>query len=121
MVDVWHSPDKKGSKPATKPCAAGVNNDPNSLIFIDRTKDGELTRRLRKIETDLQRTLGDKIKIVEKAGDPLKNMLWKADPWDGSDCWDPGCKVCLEELESKMLCILELARCAKRRERRVCI
>ena len=40
----------------------------------------------------------NKIKIVEKAGLKLQDLLHKADPWQGMDCQRAGCLLCLTKL-----------------------
>ena len=75
--------------------------DPKALVFIDRTKDGELIRRLRKTEQEMEEAIGERIKLVEKAGNPVKHQLWKADPW-GMACDDICCSVCEEEMEKRI-------------------
>ena len=72
-------------------------------MFIERTNNGELARRLRKAEEEMKDTLGDCVKIVEKAGTQVKSLLWKPDPWNGTGCHKKDCPVCEEE-EEKVLC-----------------
>ena len=56
-------------------------NDPASVLFIERTVNGELARRLRTADEVLEEYVGDKVKIVERAGTQLKNLLCNPDPW----------------------------------------
>ena len=79
-----------------------TNQEPNSLLFVDRTKDGSLITKLRTVEGRLQEALGSKIKLVEKVGNAVKNILWKPDPW-GSECKEIACKVC-KEGDEKRIC-----------------
>ena len=54
-------------------------------------------RRIRTAEEDMEKQLGDRIKVVERAGTQLKNLLWKPDPWNGTGCMTVDCQVCSEE------------------------
>ena len=67
-------------------------------MFVFYTKGGELARRLRVAEEDLQKQTGVKIKIVERTGRKVIDVLHKADPWQGKDCGRPQCILC----ETKM-------------------
>ena len=65
-----------------------------SVMFVPFTKGGELAKRLREAEEDLQRQTGVKIKIVERTGQKLVDVLHRADPWQGQDCGRPQCLLC---------------------------
>ena len=52
-----------------------------SVMFVPYTKGGELARRLRLAEEDLMKQTGVKIKIVERTGRRIVDLLFKADPW----------------------------------------
>ena len=104
---VWHSPQKGIRKEEIREHKREDNKKDNnkisSLLFIDRTKEGGLTTKLREVEKELGEMIGDKVKIIEKAGDQIKGLLWKADPW-GLPCSDVCCPVCLEEEEDMRTC-----------------
>ena len=40
---------------------------------------------------------------MERTGNKMKSLIWKADPWGGVECWDKSCPVCCEEKE-KQIC-----------------
>ena len=71
---------------------------PTAVLFVERTPNGELVRMLRAREKELQSVLGDKVKIVEKAGCKLERRLCVRDPWQKARCLaaDTGnmCEVC---------------------------
>ena len=72
-----------------------------SVMFVPYTKGGELARRIRAAEEDLQRQTGVKIKIVERTGRKLIDLLHRADPWQGQDCGRPGCLLCETKLKTE--------------------
>ena len=63
-------------------------------MFVPQTEGGELARRLRETEQELEKQSGFRIKIVEKTGQKLMDLLHKADPWQGQDCERPQCILC---------------------------
>ena len=65
-----------------------------SVMFVPYTKGGELARRLRLAEEDLLKQTGVKIKIVERTGRKIVDILHKSDPWQGRDCGRPQCILC---------------------------
>ena len=64
-----------------------------SVMFVPYTRGGELAKRLRTAEEELGRQTGIKIKVVEKTGTRLVDLLHKSDPWQGQDCQRPGCLI----------------------------
>ena len=68
-----------------------------TVLFIPRTQNGELARRMRQAETDLEKLTGFKVKIVEKAGTMIKRIVTNSNPWAGGPCGRPECLVCKHE------------------------
>ena len=69
-------------------------------MFVPFTKDGELTRRMKEAENELGRQTGVKIKIVERTGTRLVDLLHKSDPWQGEDCQRPLCILCQTKMKT---------------------
>ena len=102
--DVWHSPAKQWNREESyiKNKTTKKKDEPaKTILFTERTKEGGLITKLRKKEGELKNTMGEGVKLVEKCGNPIKGMLWKADPW-GLECEDICCPVCKEEKERKI-------------------
>ena len=70
------------------------SQEPISLLFIPRTVNGRLATRLRRKEEELQKTLGMKVKMVERGGDMLRSMLVRNNPWSYQDCERQECIPC---------------------------
>ena len=85
-------PGSKSKKRLEKPEGQG---EVATVLFVERTWHGELARRLRQAETDLYNLTGDKIKIVERTGTTLKDLLHNTNPWAGQNCGRKGCMICL--------------------------
>ena len=69
-----------------------------SVLFIPHTANSELATVLRDRENKLYETTGEKVKIVERAGKRLEDLLTKGDPWKGSDCQRPNCFICTTKI-----------------------
>ena len=65
-----------------------------TVLFVEQTKGGELARRMRQAEEKLSRMTGWKIKIVEKSGRTLKQILVKSNPWATGMCDRLDCYPC---------------------------
>ena len=71
-----------------------------AVMFVPYTVRGELARRLREAEEDLGEQTGVKLKIVERTGRRLVDLLHTADPWQGRDCGRPKCLLCWTKLKT---------------------
>ena len=68
-----------------------------SVLFVPRTKGGELARRLRNEEEKMAEITGYRVKIVEKSGSQVRRTLCSKNPWAGSKCQRENCMVCKQE------------------------
>ena len=64
------------------------------VMFVPYTRHSELALRLRENEEKMENLTGYRIKIVEKGGTKLVDILHKANPWAGQDCGRDGCLLC---------------------------
>ena len=62
-----------------------------SVMFLDNTGGGELTRRLQEAEIELGRATGYRVRMAESAGSPLGMLLPSTNPWGPSDCTRQNC------------------------------
>ena len=65
--------------------------DPKAVMFCPYTPGGELAKRLRDVELDMEKSSGYKIKIVEEAGEKVLDILHSSNPWKGEDCGRERC------------------------------
>ena len=65
-----------------------------AVLFAPFTPIGELAKELRLAEVKLAELTGYKLKVVERAGTRLEDLLTKSDPWQGSDCLREKCLMC---------------------------
>ena len=70
---------------------------PITILFVPKTEGGELAKRMRLAEQEIEKITGDRIKVVERAGTMLKRILTKSNPWAGGNCGRIDCLVCRYE------------------------
>ena len=72
-------------------------NDKNpirAVMFVPYTTNGTLAKLLRQNEEKLEELTGTKLKIVERSGTKLVDILTKSNPWQGQDCSRKNCLLC---------------------------
>ena len=74
---------------------------PVAVMFVPYTEGGELARRLREVEMEQEKASGFRIKIVERSGMRLVDMLHRANPWQGQDCKRPKCLLCKTKIATE--------------------
>ena len=78
-----------------------------TVLFVEQTRDGRLAKDIREVLKRLEVILGFKVKVVERAGTSLKNLLPNTNPWAGAHCSRTECITCNQGAE-------ELQNCTKR-------
>ena len=68
-----------------------------AVLFVPRTKGGELAKKLRTEEEKLEGMTGYRLKIVERSGKQVRREFCKSNPWAGSHCQRSNCLVCQQE------------------------
>ena len=76
-----------------------------SILFVEQTREGELSKKLREVIQRLAPTLGFSIKVVERAGMSLKNKFPQSSLWDGAKCGRDRCTTCNQGAETLAPCI----------------
>ena len=63
-------------------------------MFVPYTENGELAKRFREAEKEIGKQTGIKLKIVERTGTKIVDLLHRSDPWQGQDCQREDCLLC---------------------------
>ena len=63
-------------------------------MFVPYTTNGKLAKMLRENEERLSQLTLTKLKIVERTGTKLQDILTKSNPWQGQDCTRENCLLC---------------------------
>ena len=82
-----------------------------AVMFVPYTPNGILAKWLRENEEKLSELTSTKLKIVERTGVKLTDMLTKSNPWQGEDCSRKNCLLCHTKTRSGKLTSQE---CSKR-------
>ena len=108
--------DRNGTKPLYKSCNRNFeerqiskakkrlnwwNNEHakiqyTSVLFVTPTPGGILVKELRKREEELNRNSTERIKIVEKGGLKIKDILGSKNPFKKTKCVQKTCPLCTE-------------------------
>ena len=75
-----------------------------SVLFVEHTKDGELSRRLREVIGRMAPMLGFSVKVVERTGRTLKSCFPQSSLWEGVHCGHPQCITCNQGAETLAPC-----------------
>ena len=63
-------------------------------MFVPYTPYSELAKKLREAEEKLESLTGYRLKVVERAGAKLEDLLHTNNPWRGKDCGRELCMLC---------------------------
>ena len=96
----WRKYKRKKKKPKVEKKGGKVDNgeekiEYKTVIFIQHTYESSLAKRIREKLEKLEEAGGNiKIKIVERAGDKIVDLLHRSNPWDNIDCMRNDCLLC---------------------------
>ena len=74
---------------------------PIAVYFVPRTPGGVLASMVRKSEQRMENVFTRRVKISERPGTKLEEVLTKSNPWGDRDCGRKKCNVCGQEDEGK--------------------
>ena len=86
---------RRKERKGTTPVEEGGQGDVKAVMFVPYTVDSMLAKRMRDAEQTLQEMTGYRLKIVERSGTALEDILAKADPWQGQEYGREKCLLCL--------------------------
>ena len=72
-----------------------------SVLFVPHTNGSILAKKLREAEEMMENLTGYRLKIVERSGLKLEDILHKSKPWQGQDCDRPGCLLCTTKMKTE--------------------
>ena len=72
-----------------------------AVMFVPFTPNSELARALRENEEKLEKLTRTKVKIVERTGRKLVDLVTKSNPWQGQDCQRMNCLLCTTKLHTE--------------------
>ena len=78
---------KRSYNPKTK------SPNTESVLFVCQTRHGQLAKRLQQVEDNIAQVTGNRVKVVERSGTTIRQLLVKSNPWAGGHC-GRDCMVC---------------------------
>ena len=103
-----HPPPKRNKSIRGARPPLGVSSlKTKTVLFVEQTRGGELAKVLREDVGRLENLLGFRLKIVERTGMSLRNLLPNTNPWGGAHCSRDDCRPCNQPGE-------EVADCTRR-------
>ena len=66
-----------------------------TVMFVPQTPGGALSKRLKIVENEISKLTGERVKIVERGGTQVKQILHKSNPWSQGFCGRENCLPCL--------------------------
>ena len=69
-------------------------NPAKSVLFVPNTENSVLATDIRETIQSLRPWTLMNIKVVERSGDKLQDLLCKSNPWDNQDCERENCFSC---------------------------
>ena len=94
-----HNGKKKGAE-----VCQGAQPKYKSVLFVEQTVGGELSRRLREVLQRLAPVMGFTVKVVEWAGASLQSNFPQASIWEGAHCGRELCITCNQGADEMEQC-----------------
>ena len=87
---------------SSKPEAMRKKSKPKSeeletvtVMFVSQTPNGELAKNLQKAENEIAKFTGERVRICERGGKTIRQILHKSNPWSGGPCGRKNCLPCI--------------------------
>ena len=72
-----------------------------AVMFVPHTPGSTLAKLLRENEEKIAKLTKNKLKIVERAGKKLQDIITKSNPWRGQDCQRENCLICITKTRTE--------------------
>ena len=100
------SKDSKGKgnnkKRVNKQYKVDTESQIEAVLFVPATPEGELARRIQEGDDRMREGTGERrIKVVERGGETLREMLCRNNPWGNMKCERERCLSCEHSKEGK--------------------
>ena len=71
-----------------------LDEPPKAVLFVQSTPNSELATLIREVVQKLRPWTGINLKVVERAGNKVQDLIHKSNPWDSNDCERTDCFAC---------------------------
>ena len=93
---------------------SGATPKITGVLFVPHTEKSELAKRIREKLKVMESISSLRVKVVERTGGKIVELLHKSNPWESSDCNREKCKFCITEEnvgKCKQRCIVYETQC----------
>ena len=91
----WREKKGRGKRISKKGEKVHATTDPiQGVMFIAHTEGSELAKRVRRKLENFEEISRIRVKIVERVGSKLEDLLHKSNPWDNLPCERADCELC---------------------------
>ena len=92
----WFRPKRKNPASKRKKKNSHIN-DPEvvTVMFVSQTPGGKLAKLLQKVEEKISKLTNERVRMVERAGRSVKQLLVRSNPWAGGVCDRDKCLPCI--------------------------
>ena len=93
----WFKPNKSKQAAKNRKNKKKTNTtDPEvvTVLFVSQTPGGKLSKQLQKVEERISKLTKEKVRMVERAGRTVKQLLVRSNPWAGGVCGRELCLLC---------------------------
>ena len=71
-----------------------------AVLFVQNTEDSALANQIKEMIQTLKPWTGINLKVVERAGDKIQDLLHRSNPWEDEICGRKSCHPCLSSMKS---------------------
>ena len=97
---MWHHYEKTKEKITALEKEIKPIGPAKAVLFVQYTENSALAGQIRELVKSLKPWTGIGLKIVEKAGDKLEDIVHQGNPWSDEDCERNHCPTCKTSCES---------------------
>ena len=106
----WKGGRQPHGKPVTRNVTHGKMPNPKkelkvrTVLFVEHTRGGGLAKSLKGVLERIAPILGFKVRVQERGGTKLQDMLSNKNPWKGAKCGRTDCYPCKQVTEKTEDC-----------------
>ena len=93
----WFKTKQRVQEQTKKKKVKSKSDEPEviTVMFVPQTPGGELCKRLQRAEERISKLTGEKVRMVERAGTTVRQLLHRSNHWSGGPCGRDKCLPCL--------------------------
>ena len=97
----WHHYSKKHAPIEALEKVETKDAPPQAVLFVQFTENSELASRIRDVIQKLKPWTGINLKVIERVGEKLEDLIHQSNPWENVDCNRVDCFTCQSSARSE--------------------